>query len=62
MTAGEWIVVALFGAGVLCSLSLLWWLRKLIRDERSPSVAAVDAAPETTPGLNADRNTPQNND
>lgn len=33
MTTGELIVVAIFGVGLLCSLSLLWWLRKLIRRE-----------------------------
>lgn len=33
MTTGEWIVVAMFVAGLLCSLSLFWWLRKLIRGE-----------------------------
>lgn len=34
MTTGEWIIVALFAVAVLCSLSLFWWLRKLIRGER----------------------------
>lgn len=37
MTTGEWIVVGIFVAGLLCSLSLLWWLRKLIRHERHDS-------------------------
>lgn len=34
MTTGEWIVIAIFVVGVSCSLSLLWWLRKLIRQDR----------------------------
>jgi len=33
MTTGELIVVAIFAGGVLCSLSLLWWLRRLIRQD-----------------------------
>lgn len=37
MTTGELIIVAMFVVGVMCSLSLLWWLRKLIRGERDNS-------------------------
>lgn len=38
MTAGEWIVVAIFGIGLLCSLSLFWWLLRIVRrDRRSDS-------------------------
>lgn len=37
MTTGEWIVIAIFVVGVSCSLSLLWWLRKLIRQDRRES-------------------------
>lgn len=33
MTTGEWIVVGMLVVGLLCSLSLFWWLRKLIRGE-----------------------------
>lgn len=33
MTTGEWIVVGMFVVGLVCSLSLFWWLRKLIRGE-----------------------------
>ncbi len=57
MTTGEWIVVALFGAGLVCSLSLLWWLRKLIRQERHHPGAIRDieqATPETR--LNSTQN------
>lgn len=43
MTTGEWIVVAIFGIGLLCSLSLLWWLRKLIRQEGAPARTVPDA-------------------
>lgn len=46
MTTGELIVVAIFGAGLLCSLSLLLWLRKLIRREGDSSRAV--------PEINAD--------
>lgn len=43
MTTGELIVVAIFGVGLLCSLSLLWWLRKLIRQEGgSPRTVSDD--------------------
>lgn len=38
MTTGELIIVAMFVVGVMCSLSLLWWLRKLIRGERDDPV------------------------
>lgn len=31
MTTGEWIVVGMFVVGVLCSLSLLWWLLRTVR-------------------------------
>lgn len=37
MTTGEWIVIAIFVVGISCSLSLLWWLRKLIRQDRRES-------------------------
>ena len=39
MTTGELIIVAMFVVGVMCSLSLLWWLRKLIRGERDASAS-----------------------
>ncbi|MGE4368857.1 MAG: hypothetical protein AB7E12_04180 [Burkholderiaceae bacterium] len=36
MTSGDWIVVGIFGIGVLCSLSLLAWLvRTIKRDKRA---------------------------
>lgn len=55
MTTGELIVVAIFGAGLVCSLSLLWWLRKLIRQEDDPARAVTEIsadAPEQDGGCN----------
>lgn len=46
MTTGELIVVAIFGAGLLCSLSLLVWLRKLIRGEGDPSGGPSQSTPK----------------
>lgn len=40
MTAGEWIVLAIFGAGLLCSLSLFWWLLRIVRRDRRNTDAA----------------------
>lgn len=34
MTAGEWIVLTIFGIGMLCSLSLFWWLLRIVRRDR----------------------------
>lgn len=40
MTTGELIIVAIFVVAVMCSLSLFWWLRKLIRGERDATRSA----------------------
>lgn len=40
MTAGEWIVLAIFGIGLLCSLSLFWWLLRIVRRDRRNTHAA----------------------
>ncbi|HUH58469.1 MAG TPA: hypothetical protein VL001_00185 [Candidimonas sp.] len=34
MTTGEAIVLAIFGIGLLCSLSLFWWLLRIVRRDR----------------------------
>lgn len=47
MTTGEWIVVAMFVVGLLCSLSLFWWLRKLIRGENRGEQDRADIHGET---------------
>ncbi|WP_255644816.1 hypothetical protein [Mesopusillimonas faecipullorum] len=33
MTTGEWLVAVLFGVGLVCSLTLLVWLMRLVRRE-----------------------------
>ncbi|HUH59608.1 MAG TPA: hypothetical protein VL001_05960 [Candidimonas sp.] len=43
MTAGEWIVVALFGVGLLCSASLFWWLLRIVKRDRRKDTAGADA-------------------
>lgn len=43
MTTGQWIVVAMFVVALLCSLSLFWWLRKLIRGENRGEQRRRDA-------------------
>lgn len=42
MTAGEWIVVAMFGVGLLCSASLFWWLLRIVRRDRRRDAAGAD--------------------
>ncbi len=34
MTTGEWIAVAIFAGGLLCSLSLFWFLLRIVRKDR----------------------------
>ncbi len=34
MTTGEWIILAIFGAGLLCSLSLFLWLLRIVRRDQ----------------------------
>ncbi len=34
LTTGEWIVLGMFGAGVVCSLSLFWWLLRIVRRDK----------------------------
>ncbi len=34
MTTGEWIAVAIFVGGLMCSLSLFWFLLRTVRKDR----------------------------
>jgi hypothetical protein len=42
MTVGQWIVVALFGVGLVCSASLFWWLMRIVRRDRRRDAARAD--------------------
>lgn len=34
MTSGEWIVVGIFAAGLVCSAILFWWLIRTVRRDK----------------------------
>lgn len=34
MTTGEWIVIGIFVVGILCSISLFWWLIRTVRRDK----------------------------
>lgn len=42
MTTGEAIVLAIFGIGLLCSLSLFWWLLRIVRRDRRNKDNAIE--------------------
>lgn len=35
MTTGQWIVLGIFAVGLSCSLTLLWWLLRIVRRDRN---------------------------
>lgn len=49
MTTGDWIVITIFIVALLCSISLFFWLRQLIRSDQSGPTRGVAARKATAP-------------